>query len=204
VQVSTNLATLQANTTYHARAVATNAAGTVLGNDIVFTTAPAQTCPAGQSGTPPNCHPPQTANVPPRSRIKRPTKRVAAAKLKQFTGTVSDPDDTVTRVEIALIQVAGGVRAAASKPSCHELDRRGRLVPERTAHGVCRATLFLKASGANTWKFTLKHRLPPGSYVLDSRATDSRGATEASFSSRAGTASPSASPGADRCGRTEP
>ncbi|HEX5983248.1 MAG TPA: delta-60 repeat domain-containing protein [Solirubrobacterales bacterium] len=103
--------------------------------------------------------PPQPSapiNQPPHARMKKVKKKVAAEKLKGFSGTASDPDGHgVQRVQIALV-------------------KRGK---------VAKAKLRWRAvKGKKKWRLRLKRELRPGRYVVFARAIDGTGLAEAKFS----------------------
>jgi len=162
--VSAVLTGLPANTTFHFRVVAQSDFTTVAGDDATFT-------------TPPTASPP--SNDRPTSRIVGLAASVRARKLKRFHGTARDADDGVKRVDVALVQLLGGARAA--RKSCRALTSSGRLKRVAPVRGRCRPSIYLRAKGATKWSFTLRRRLPRGRYVLYSRATDKAGQRESGF-----------------------
>jgi hypothetical protein len=124
----------------------------------------------------------------PRSRILGLSRHMRASKLKSFHGSATG-GRPIARVEIALVRLIGSARAAAkgkSKGRCLQLNRKGVLVALKIKRGRCAPTVFLLAKGTARWTFRLPHRLPRGSYVLTSRATDSSGATEHVFNAHLG------------------
>jgi 6-phosphogluconolactonase (cycloisomerase 2 family) len=124
----------------------------------------------------------------PRSRILGLAGHVPASKLKAFHGTASG--GPIARVEIALVRLLGGARASAVKPkskaNCVQMNSKGRLVTLKISHSRCAAPGFLLARGTSQWTFRLPRRLPPGNYVLVSRATDTSGKRESAFSASLG------------------
>jgi hypothetical protein len=78
------------------------------------------------------------------------------------------------------------VARAHATPQCWALSARGTLTHVNPKGKVCHALSFLKAAGTAKWTFRLKHSLPPGTYVLTSRATDSAGVVESAFSAKRG------------------
>jgi DNA-binding beta-propeller fold protein YncE len=125
----------------------------------------------------------------PRSRILGVAGRMLASKLKSFHGSASG-GRAIARVEIALIRLLGGAHASAVKPKskahCLQLNGKGRLVTLKVSHSRCAAPGFLLARGTSQWTFRLSRRLPPGNYVLVSRATDISGKRESAFSASLG------------------
>lgn len=109
---------------------------------------------------------PPSKDLPPHSRIKGVPHKVREDALKRFHGTASDPDGSVSKVQVALVRLHSGGKAgtsAAVKP------RKWRT-----------------AKGTAKWTLKLKHPLAPGRYVVFSRAIDNQGMAETSFSRRAG------------------
>ena len=109
--------------------------------------------------------PPQ-ADQPPHSRIKGLPHKAHQAALKGFHGIASDPDGTVRKVQVALVRLGPRRKAGAS----------ARVRPTR----------WRTAKGTSKWHLKLKHPLAPGRYVVFSRAIDSQGLAESSFSRKAG------------------
>jgi hypothetical protein len=123
----------------------------------------------------------------PHSRILGLGQTVQARALRDFRGTATPGSAPVASVAIALLRISGGAIAARTKKArCFALSANGRLIAARTVKGKCVSLLFLKASGTTKWKFHLKRRLPKGTYVLTSRATDRARRVERSFSVKAG------------------
>ncbi|HEX4837484.1 MAG TPA: Ig-like domain-containing protein [Solirubrobacteraceae bacterium] len=131
---------------------------------------------------------PAPAPVGPSSRILGLLRHMHASKLKSFHGTASG-GRPIARVEVALVRLIGRAHVAArgkAKASCLQLNRKGVLVALKISHGRCTPTRFLLARGTSKWTFRLLHRLPRGNYALTSRATDTSGTSERSFSARLG------------------
>jgi 6-phosphogluconolactonase (cycloisomerase 2 family) len=131
---------------------------------------------------------PAPALAPPRSRILGLSAHVHASKLKSFHGTASG-GRPIAKVEISLVRLIGGAHSAAthkSKARCLQLNSKGRLVTLKVSHSRCVVARFLLARGTSSWTFRLPHRLPHGSYVVTSRATDTSRATERAFSAHLG------------------
>jgi hypothetical protein len=110
--------------------------------------------------------PPPPSDQPPHSTIKKIPHGVHRDALKGFRGTASDPDGTVRKVQVALVRLPPRQRPRTS----------ARVKPSR----------WRTAKGTVKWKFTLKHPLAPGRYVVFSRAIDDQGLAETAFSGRAG------------------
>jgi hypothetical protein len=129
-----------------------------------------------------------TVTAPPHSRIVRLGGSITAAKLKLFQGTSVGASSPVASVAIALERIAGGavVSKAKAKPQCWALAASGKIVSVKPTGRKCPALRFLKATGTTKWTFRLKRQLPPGKYVLTSRATDTAGRAESAFSADAG------------------
>ncbi len=109
---------------------------------------------------------PPKANLPPHSRIKGVPHKIRQAALRAFHGTASDPDGTVTKVQVSLVRLRSGGKAGTS----------AAVTPKkwRTARGTAK------------WALKLKHPLAPGRYVVFSRAIDDKGLAETEFSRRNG------------------
>jgi uncharacterized delta-60 repeat protein len=136
--------------------------------------------------------PAKTANRPPATRID-PIPRVRSApKLKQFSGTASDPDgDVLSKVQVALVRKPSSRSkahgSAKQRPACLGLKSAdGRFKSVRVPKGKPCPQLWLDAVGTTKWRFPLKATLPPGRYILFARAVDSRGLPDARFSRAAG------------------
>ena len=125
----------------------------------------------------------------PHSRILALARSVRASKLTSFRGSASG-GRRLARVEIALVRLLGGAHVSAakrkSKARCWQLNGKGRLDTLKVIRGRCAAPHFLLAKGTSKWTFRLRRRLPPGSYVLMSRATDTSGKRESAFSASLG------------------
>lgn len=118
----------------------------------------------------------------PDSNIARIRSPIRSGSLSRFRGTASDPHGRLKEVDVALVRLDGGARAA--RRACRTLGSNGKLRSRRLVRGRCRTLAFLRARGTTHWSFKLKRKLPPGSYVLYSRAVDRGGARESSFSAR--------------------
>jgi hypothetical protein len=112
--------------------------------------------------------------------------------LTSIAGTAKD-DHGVARVDVLVVRLDGGAKLATAakakakaKKTCKRLASTGRLKSATIKRGTCALSGFLKAKGTTSWKLTLKHKLPTGKYVITSRATDSAGHVESSFSAKAG------------------
>ena len=117
----------------------------------------------------------------PRSKIASIAKRVKAAKLKRFTGTASG---SLRRVELSLVRLQGGAKIAVAR--CQALGSKGTLRGLKPSRGRCKASGYLSAKGTTRWTFTLKRKLPAGTYVVSSRAVSTTGAKETVFSTARG------------------
>lgn len=137
-------------------------------------------CPPGTTQPPTSTGP---APVPD-SNITRIRSPIRSRNLSRFSGTASDPHGQLKEVDVALLRLDGGARAA--RRACRTLRSNGKLRSRRLVRGRCRTLAFLRARGTKHWSFRLKRRLPAGSYVVYSRAVDRGGARESSFSARDG------------------
>jgi hypothetical protein len=113
----------------------------------------------GPGGPGPGGPGPGTTYVP-QSAITSPARPRKARRVKAIKGTAVDAE----RVQVAVTRK--GER-------CKALTKGGKL--KRRA---CDRPRWLAASGTATWKLRLKRRLPPGRYVIRSRAIAPDGSVE--------------------------
>jgi len=141
--------------------------------------------PPGTGTTPPQSKTPTPAGKPPHARMKAVPRKLEAAKLTGFSGTAADPDGgKIARVQIALVQAS--TAKAGSAATCLELkNAKGQFKTVKAKQGNC-PLLWLKAKGTAKWSFKLKSVLPPGRYIVYSRAVDATGLAESAFSRAAG------------------
>jgi hypothetical protein len=120
--------------------------------------------------------PPPPDRAPADSDITSPhhgtTRRAPVTELR---GRASDDKSGVKTVEIALRRKGGKTCAWLS-------GKRATFTSRPMAAGRCAEPVWLKASGTTRWTYELSRKLPKGTYVLISRATDGEGKAEASFS----------------------
>jgi hypothetical protein len=69
---------------------------------------------------------------------------------------------------VAITRIHGRVAVSAAS-TCETLRANGHLRSARLRRGRCRAK-WLFATGTEHWTFALRHRLPPGGYVIMVRA----------------------------------
>jgi hypothetical protein len=126
-------------------------------------------------------------HVKPHSHIRRIPHVIRASKLKRFAGTASD-NSGVAKVEIALLRRVGKTAAfSRRRASCLWLrSNRAKFKTLKPKRGRCATARFLRAKGTTKWVFKLRRHLPPGSYILYARATDTSGNRETRFSSKLG------------------
>jgi hypothetical protein len=121
-----------------------------------------------------------------------------AAQAARPPGAAVAPQDRPRRVEVAVLRLGRRQRGFSGSPNplvrpstgarrCSWLrDRRSRF--RKTAIGArrtCDAPIWLRASmRGRRWSFRLRKRLPPGRYVVYSRAVTRAGAAEQSFTAR--------------------
>jgi uncharacterized delta-60 repeat protein len=114
-------------------------------------------------------------NRPPHARMKPVKRKVAAEKLKKFSGTAADADgDGLKKVQVAVVKKVGK-RCFAMKNAKAKFKRvraKGKECPQR----------WLAAKGKAKWSFKLKRELPAGRYVAFARAVDGAGLAETHFS----------------------
>jgi hypothetical protein len=126
----------------------------------------------------------QTVQIPsqpaPSSHINAPHGTIKARSLKAITGTATSSIG-VAKVVVAVVEFTGGADVATSgaRPSCRQLGSDGRLHNLSVGHHRrCTPTRFVRASGTTHWTLRLRKRLPKGTYVAISVATDSAGHIE--------------------------
>ena len=129
--------------------------------------------------------PPVTEPRAPDSNLDPLARTIAAGRLKILSGSASDPDGDLARVDVALVSAVGGARAAASRPTCLHYGRAGRITRRRAGSSRrCSPRTWLRASGSTRWRFRLPRRLPPGVWTIYVRASDANGLRERSFTAR--------------------
>jgi uncharacterized delta-60 repeat protein len=126
-------------------------------------------------------------NQPPHARMKAVKKKVAAGKLRGFSGTASDPDGHgVKRVQIALVKRVvkrrGAKASARAGRRCLVMkSRKPRFKSVKPKTDQC-PQRWLTVKGKQKWSFKFKRALPPGRYVVFARAIDGEGLAETKFS----------------------
>jgi hypothetical protein len=122
--------------------------------------------------------PPAVMRVPardalkPRARFRTPGAIVRRGTKVRFAGTAADASG-VARVEVAVVRLLGGARAAAR--SCRSVDAKARATRIAVRRGRCSPTTWLRATGATSWSLRMSKALPKGAYVAYVRATDRAG-----------------------------
>jgi uncharacterized repeat protein (TIGR01451 family) len=133
-------------------------------------------------------------------------KKVGAKKASGTTRPPREPDaqvmsagaragasaTRVKRVQVAILRLGGGrpftqlpARRTKRRGKCKWLkNRRGKFKGRRARNKVCDSPIWLKARGTRRWRLRLRRRLPPGRYVLYSRAVSSNGAAEGNFTAK--------------------
>jgi uncharacterized delta-60 repeat protein len=113
-------------------------------------------------------------NVAPTSRVTAPRNGQKLRRVTLVTGTAAAGPLGVGSVDVALVRLAHGARAATARPQCSYLvssaPRFTTARPRGRAH-ICTALLWKRARGTARWSFKLRRSLPSGSYVVYSRAT---------------------------------
>lgn len=129
--------------------------------------------------------PPAPLNRAPHARMKAIPRKLETTKLTGFSGTAADPENGgIAKVQIAVVRASTAKAGRAA--TCQELaNARGRFKTVKAVRGTC-PLRWLTATGKAKWSFRLKTVLPPGRYVAYSRAVDSAGLAEESFSRAAG------------------
>jgi uncharacterized delta-60 repeat protein len=116
---------------------------------------------------------PSPAPIVPGSQIRIPSgKSFPASKMKIAAGTAT-PRGRLSRVAIAVQRVDG---KTLKRGKCRFLkSRNAKFKSVNAREGRCNATIWLTATGTDSWAHTLKKRLPKGKYVLSVRATATDG-----------------------------
>lgn len=141
--------------------------------------------PPATTSSPPQ-YTPAPVLLPPHARMKAVPRKLEATKLTGFFGTANAPaGGKVAKVQIALVKAASAKAGGAA--TCQELaNAKGRFKTVKAVRGNC-SLLWLNARGTEKWNFVLlKTVLPPGRYVVYSRAVDAAGVAEETFSRAAG------------------
>ena len=118
----------------------------------------------------------------PEAAVKRPSAR---AGLRVVEGRLTPSVIAPQRVEVAIVQLADGLRpgsaragaaATAARPRrCKQASTRGRLTTFKPRDGRCVPRRFLRAKGTTSWRLALPRRLPRGRYAVYARAVDIAG-----------------------------
>lgn len=103
-------------------------------------------------------------DVAPDTKMKKVPHKIRANRLRRFSGTASDSDSRVAKVQISLVRVGRGKKHRRAVKPRHWRTAKGRA----------------------KWAYKLPHRLKPGRYVVFSRAIDDTGLAEEGFSRRDG------------------
>jgi hypothetical protein len=131
---------------------------------------------------------------------KAPAKAAGAAKRLGPPALFSKAGG-VRGVKVAILRLGGGKPLDGGLPeaptrspgSCKWLaGRSGRAFKTRlrSAGGVCDSPIWLSARGTTRWSLSLKNALPPGRYVVYSRAVGSNGVAESVFTAKDGNRKP--------------
>jgi len=107
----------------------------------------------------------------------------------------------IRKVQVAILRLGGGrpldgglPEAPTRRPGrCKWLaGRNGRTFKTRlrSTNGVCDSPVWLGARGTTSWSLSLKNALPPGRYVVYSRAVGSNGVAESVFTAKDGNRKP--------------
>lgn len=123
--------------------------------------------------------------LPPALPVAAVTPPSARAGLRVLEGRLTPSVIAPQRVEVAIVQLADGLRpgsvragaaATAARPRrCRQASERGRLTTFKPRDGRCVPTRFLRAKGTASWRLTLPRRLPAGRYAVYARAVDIAG-----------------------------
>jgi hypothetical protein len=148
-----------------------------------------------------------------------PDSRIGAARADGAHGTAKGPANGggaakrlgppalfsktggVRKVKVAILRLGGGRPLDGGLPEaptrspgrCKWLaGRDGRTFKTRlrSTGGVCDSPVWLGARGTTRWSLSLKNALPPGRYVVYSRAVGSNGVAESVFTAKDGNRKP--------------
>jgi Domain of unknown function DUF11 len=148
-----------------------------------------------------------------------PDSRIGAARADGVSGTAKGPAKaagttkrlgppalfskagSVRKVKVAILRLGGGKPLDGGLPeaptrspgSCKWLgSRNGRAFKTRlrSTGGVCDSPVWLGARGTTSWSLSLKNALPPGRYVVYSRAVGANGVAESVFTAKDGNRKP--------------
>lgn len=132
---------------------------------------------------------PPPARFTPHARMKKIPRKLAAKRLKRFSGTASGGSG-VAKVQIAVVRrTFAGPKARASRAgrTCQVLkNARARFKVVKAKKGKICPRRWLNVRGTAKWRFKLKATLPPGHYVVFARAIGADGTAESTFSRAAG------------------
>jgi hypothetical protein len=107
----------------------------------------------------------------------------------------------VKKVQVAILRLGGGKALQGGLPEtptrkaggCKWLANAGGRTfkgRKRSTKGVCDSPVWINAAGTSRWSLHLAHSLPPGKYVVYSRAVGSNGVPEGEFSAKDGNRQP--------------
>jgi hypothetical protein len=111
---------------------------------------------------------------PPASDLEGVPSHARAGQLHNFHGTASDPDHNLSKVAVSIVS------ARAVNGHCLSIKPGGGT--SRGPGGRCQPRIFISAAGAGNWSLHLGRGLPRGTWIVISRAFDTTGLSETSFS----------------------
>lgn len=114
------------------------------------------------------------------SGIVRVGRRAILGRARNGRGSSRPRSALLRRVEVAVQRVGGG--------PCRSLQRGrgGRLLLAPSGGRRCGSPVWLRARGRGRWRLDLGRALPPGRYVVSSRAVTRNGFAETRFGARDG------------------
>lgn len=113
------------------------------------------------------------------SKISSPKgSKIAAKKLKRFSGSATTTSGTIAKVEIALQRVDS--KLLKKKRQCSWLSSsKVKFKKIKAVSKKCSTPKWLKASGTSKWSYKISKKLPKGKYVLQVRAKAGDGTVQA-------------------------
>jgi hypothetical protein len=134
--------------------------------------------------------------------------KIEKAGAKGVSGTASPPSAgqraaraapaaaTLEQVDVGILRLSHGVEGFEGQLAARQVRRaaacewvknaKGTTRKIAANDGVCDQPVWLRTNGVERWKLSLKKELPPGKYVVYSRAVDSDGAAESNFTAEDG------------------
>ncbi len=113
-------------------------------------------------------------NQVPNSNLASPPSHAKPGHLHNFHGTATDPDGNLSAVAVSVF--------SAHPVNGHCLSIKPGGGTARGPGGRCEPRIFIQAAGTNQCSLHLRRGLPRGTWIVVSRAFDTTGLSETSFS----------------------